>query len=510
MALVALALGVTMDAVDATVVAVANPSIAVDLGTDLAELQWVSNGYMLATAVFLITAGKLGDRFGHKGVFLLGVAGFVVSSLLVGLSTNVEMMIVFRVVQGACGAALMPTGFAILRFTFSPGKLKVAIGVFTGVFALAMASGPFIGGLIVQLAEWRWVFFLNVVLGGLAIVIGAWAVPRTPREERLLPLDAPGVLLLTVALGALVWGVILVPGYGWAHPYTLGSLAGAVVFGAVFVWRERAAADPVLPLGLLSVRAVSASSVVNLIVSGLMFSVFFFIALYLQQVRGFSPLQVGLGLMPVQVLFAAGSPVGGWLNKRLGARVTVVAGLVLFAVALLGMSRLCVDSSYHALWPFLGCLGLGMALVAPTISEVIVTAAPPSLAGVASGLGQTAAFLGAVLGIATLGSLISARVMTELPERLAAAGVPGPLADQVVDLAGSAAQGVPAVPDGTPPDLAAAIVNAGHGAFVSGLRLATLVGGVLALAAIALALWAKASAPVEAGAPATGGDAVPE
>lgn len=491
LALVALALGVTMDAVDATVVAVANPSIASDLNTDLSQLQWVSNGYMLATAVFLITAGKLGDRFGHKRVFLIGIGGFVVSSMLVGLADDITMMIIFRVVQGACGAALMPTGFAILRFVFPPEKLPVAIGVFTGVFALAMASGPFVGGLVVEIADWRWVFFLNLFLGGFAFLVGSWAIPSTPREGTLIPFDIPGVLLLTVTLTGLVWGIVQVPTYGWTHIYPLAFLLGAVVFGVVFVLRERSTDGPLLPMGLFHSAAISTAVTINLIATALMFAMYFFLALYLQQVHEFSPLQVGLGLMPVQVVFAVGSPVGGWINKRFGARAAIIVGLVLFAVALLGLSRLTEASSYHAMWPFLVPLGLGMSLVSPTVSEVIVSRAPAPLAGVASGLGQTAAFVGAVLGIATLGSVLSARVAEVLPDRLAAADVPDSLADQVTDSAGSIAQGVVPVPSGTPDSLAQAVVDAGHSAFVSGLQGATLVGGVVALVAIGLALLAK-------------------
>lgn len=490
-ALVAIALGVTMDALDATVVAVANPSIAVDLGTSLSELQWVSNGYMLATAVFLITAGKLGDRFGHKRIFLLGLAGFVVSSMLVGLSGSVTMMVVFRVVQGACGAALMPTGFALLRFIFPEEKLPVAIGVFTGVFAAAMASGPFVGGLIVELLDWQWVFFLNLVLGGIAFLVGSFVIPSTGREGPLVPFDIPGVLLLTVALASLVWAIIQVPLHGWTDAYPLAFFAAAAVFGVVFVLRERAAEGPLLPLSLFRTTPVWTGTVINLIASGLMFAVFFYLALYLQQVHGFNALQAGLGLMPVQVLFALGSPVGGYVNKRFGPRVAVISGLVLFAVALGGLSRLDAGASYHEVWPFLAPLGLGMSFVSPTVSEVIVSSAPRMLAGVASGLGQTGAFVGAVLGIATLGSLLSARVSAVLDDRLAAAGVPASVAEQVQAGAGSVAQGVIPVPAGTSAEVAEAVIQAGQSAFVSGLQLAMLAGAIVAVAAIGLAVLTK-------------------
>ncbi|MFD2472404.1 DHA2 family efflux MFS transporter permease subunit [Amycolatopsis silviterrae] len=493
--LAALALGAMMDAWDGTAVAVANPSIAGELNTTLTELQWVTNGYMLATAVFLITAGKIGDRFGHKRVFLVGVAGFMASSVLVGFAGHISLLIAFRVLQGLFGALLLPNSLAILTATFPPDKVKSAFGIFMGTFAVAGASGPFVGGLLVQYLDWRWVFFVNVALGACAFAVAAKLVPGTAPSGPARPFDLPGVLLLTIALGGLVLGVIQVPEHGWTGAYPLSCLSVGVAGAILFVVRETRIKLPFFPLSLFRSAAITASTVATLVAGGLMFSCWFFLALYLQEVRGLSPLLAGLELLPVNVVFLAASPVGGMLNQRFGPRLPILSGLVLVAVALFGLSQLSADSSYNAIWPFLVPLSMGVSFLAPTASQVIVGRSPAELTGVASGLGQTALIGGSVLSIAVLGTLVLFRTGSTFSANLAGAGVPSQVADQLSGSAASVAQGSITVPPDVPQHFAPAIVQAAHTSFMDGFGLAFLVAGILVLLVVPLGFLVRSEDP---------------
>ncbi|MFD9737205.1 DHA2 family efflux MFS transporter permease subunit [Umezawaea sp. NPDC059074] len=492
--LAALALGAMMDALDSTVVAIANPSIGAEFGTTLDQLEWVTNGYMLATAAFLITAGKFGDTFGHRRVFLIGVVAFVISSVLAGLATGIGQLIVFRVLQGASGSLLIPTALAIIAATFPEDKVKSAFGVFMGSFAIGGASGPFVGGLLVQHLDWRWVFFVNVALGAIAFAVTAAVVPRTAPAGSTRPFDAPGVALLTIALTGLVWAVVEVPEHGWLGGYPVAGFATALVAGAAFVYRETTTSGPFLPLDLFRRAPVVASALSLLIAGGLMFGSWFYLALYLQQVRGFGPVQAGLALMPVNVVFLFSSSLAGHLNQRFGPRLPVITGFLLVAVALAGFTNLTETSSYHAIWPFLLALSVGVSFIGPA-TQVIVGHAPPALSGIASGLGQTALMFGSVLSIAVLGTVIATSVGRTLPGELNAAGVPGDVAAGYGGAASSIAQGSVPVPPGVSPDVASAIVRAGHAAFMDGFRLAALAAAGVVLVSALLGLLIRTPPP---------------
>src|SRR4051812_7918538 len=220
--LFAVALGVMMVGLDGTVVAIANPAIATDLHADLSGLQWVTNGYLLALAVSLITAGKIADRFGRKKIFLVGIAGFAAASLGVGLSGSIGQVIFWRVVQGFAGAMLQPAGLAIIRNTFPLDKLNMAIGVWGGTSALAIAAGPIVGGLFVQHINWESVFYLNVPLGAVALLVGLWVIRESRDTSAAGSFDLPGVVLLSGSLFSLVWGLIKAQGHGFGDPLPIG------------------------------------------------------------------------------------------------------------------------------------------------------------------------------------------------------------------------------------------------------------------------------------------------
>lgn len=475
--------GVMMDAIDVTALAVANPVIAVELDTTLPSLQWVTVAYVVTQAALLIIAGKFSDTFGHKRVFLIGLVGFALASAVAGLSVSVEMMIAARIAQGVFGSVLFPSSLAILRVMFPPEQLKKAVAVWGGALALAGAAGPLIAGVLVTYLGWRWVFFVNLLIAAVAVFIVVSLVPalRPSAENRDRDLDLPGVALLAVALASLVWAVIRIPVDGWASGTVLGAFAIAVVFLAGFLVRESRTARPLLPLGLFRNRPLSASATVLVFSTLTMTGTMFYISLYLQQVHRFSPLQAGITLLPVLALFSVGAPIGANLNQKFGPKVPIIGGMVVIAGSLFGLSLVEVDSSVHTIWPFLAPLGLAIGAVNPTATVVVLSAAPMRLAGVASGLQQTAGMLGSALGTSVLGVVLSAKLGSVLSGRLDAAQVPPEVADPIEGAVGDVAQGVVPLPSGLPAEQADAAVRAAHQAFVDGLQAAMITAAVIAL-----------------------------
>jgi EmrB/QacA subfamily drug resistance transporter len=489
--LVAVALGVMMVGLDGTVVAIANPAIATDLHADLSGLQWVTNGYLLALAVSLITAGKIADRFGRKKIFLAGIAGFAVASLGVGLSGSIGQVIFWRVVQGFAGAMLQPAGLAIIRNTFPLDKLNMAIGIWGGTSALAIAAGPIIGGLFVQHINWESVFYLNVPLGAVALLVGLWVIRESRDTSAAGSFDLPGVALLSGSLFSLVWGLIKAQGRGFGDSLPIGFFLAAVVLGALFVWRERRAEHPLLPLGLFRSASLSAAVALVTLVLFAMFGALFFLTLYLQRVHGLSPVDTGVRLLPMTLAFVVSSPLAGAVTSRIGPRVPLVTGMLMTAVAMFGLSRLGVHSAYLGLWPWFVLLGLAIGVVIVAGTEAIVGNAPAHLAGVAGGLQQTAMQLGGVLGTSVLGTIMTSRVGSVLVDRLTGAGLDSGSAAKLTGTKEYVAQGVAPVPKGTPEPAAHAITSGSHLAFMDGFHTSLLVGAVVALAAAGVALLVR-------------------
>jgi EmrB/QacA subfamily drug resistance transporter len=498
--LVAVALGVMMVGLDATVVSIANPAIARDTGADLAGLQWVTNAYLLTLAVTLIPAGRIADRFGRKRTFLVGVIGFAVASVLIGLSGGLGMVVFWRVVQGLAGALLQPASLAILRNTFPAEKLNAAIGIWGATVGISIAGGPILAGVLVENVNWESVFFLNAPLGMIALAVGAWVIRESRDEEATGSFDIPGVLLLSASLFALVWGLIKAGSYGFGDPLPLWSFAAAVVLGAVFVFNELRAEHPLLPLGLF--RSVSLSAATGLIVLGFfaMFGTIFFITLYLQQVHGMSPVDAGVRMLPMTGVFVIASPIAGVLTARFGPRLPLVLGMVLTSVAMFGLSRIGVEAPFSDLWPWFLLIGMAFGLVLVAGTEAIVGNAPEHLAGVAGGLQQTASQIGGVLGTAVLGTILSTRVGDVLFERLTDSGVPATAARELSGATAYVSQGVAPVPPGSPEQAAQAITTGSHLAFMDGFQTSLAVAAIVAaVAAVGALLVRRGQSPVEGG-----------
>ncbi|TDQ48815.1 MFS transporter [Actinorugispora endophytica] len=483
--LVAIAFGVMMVALDGTIVAVANPAIGRDLQASLAELQWVTHGYLLGLAVFLITAGKLGDRFGHRRMYLLGIVGFVVTSVAIALSSGVIMLVAFRILQGVFGALLTPAAMGLLRASFPPHKLGRAFGVFGSLLGGANAAGPIVGGVLVSGFGWQSVFYINVLIGAVAVGLGMWLLAANQPTDPGSRFDAPGVVLLTIAIFALVWALVEAPSAGWTAPVTLVPLGVAVVVGVAFVLWERRPADPLLPLAIFRDASVSIGVVLMVLMAlGLMGSLFF-ITFYLQGVAGLSPARAGLQLMPLMAMMAITSPLAGRLLDKVGARVPTAAGLVLTAIGLFMLSRLTTDTGIGYTSVGFVLLGAGLSLVMTGATAAIIANTPMRFAGVAAGVQQAAMQLGGSLGTAVLGAVMSMTIISTLPGHYSDAGLAELGAEELSAAQSQVAQGGAAVPEGATAEVARAVTEASHLAFLDGMQLAFgIAAAVMALAAL--------------------------
>ncbi|WP_320671298.1 MFS transporter [Patulibacter defluvii] len=515
--LVAVALGVMMVGLDGTVVGVANPTIAADLDASLAGLQWVTNGYLLSLAVLLILGGKLGDRFGRKRIFVIGIVGFAITSLGCALSSSIGMLIAFRVLQGVAGALLMPNTLALIRAAFPPAELNRAVGIWGGSSALAVASGPIIGGLLVEHVSWESIFLLNLPLGLLATVVAIAWVRESRDDEHTGAFDLPGVALLSGGLFLVVWALIKAQDQGWGSAYVLGFAAAGLVVLGLFVLREHRAADPLLPLDIFRVRSVWSGTVLVVVGFFALFGVLFFIGLYLQNTNGYSPVETGVRMLPLTAVFVISSPLGGYLTERYGPRVPLVLGMLLVAIAFVGLARLEVDTGYGGQWPYFLIIGIAFGLVIVSTTQAIVGNVPVERGGVAGGLQSTAQQLGGVLGTAVFGSIIASSVGSSLADDLAASGTPGPVAAVAARAQELVAQGVSPVDPGkapaelqaaiaqaaggggrTPDQVADAVTSGAYASFIDGLHSAMYVGVGLAVVAALLGLLVGRGRTLEA------------
>ncbi|MEU9466678.1 MFS transporter [Streptomyces avermitilis] len=489
--LITVAVGVMMVALDGTIVAIANPTIKADLGASFADVQWITNGYFLALAVTLITAGKIGDRFGHRQTFLIGVVGFAAASGAIGLSDSIALVITFRVFQGLFGALLMPAALGLLRATFPAEKLNMAIGIWGMVIGASTAGGPILGGVLVQHVSWQSVFFINVPVGALALVLGLLILLDHRAENAPRSFDILGIALLSGAMFCLVWALIKAPTWGWGDGKTWAFLIVSLVGFALFGFWETRVREPLIPLALFRSVPLSAGVVLMVLMAIAFMGGLFFVTFYLQNVHGMSPVDAGLHLLPLTGMMIVGSPVAGMLITKTGPRIPLAGGMALTAIAMYGMSTLETDTSGAVMSLWFALLGLGLAPVMVGATEVIVGNAPMELSGVAGGLQQAAMQIGGSLGTAVLGAVMASKVDNDLAGNWTDAKLP-PLTGAQLDQASEAVQvGVAPVPKGTPAAIAEQITGVAHDTFISGMSLASLVASGVAAVAILVAMLTK-------------------
>ncbi|MER6625751.1 MFS transporter [Streptomyces sp. NPDC000931] len=498
--LITVAVGVMMVALDGTIVAIANPAIGDDLGATWSDLQWITNAYFLALAVSLITAGKLGDRFGHRQTFLIGVAGFAASSAAIGLSEGITMVIVFRVFQGLFGALLMPAALGLLRATFPAEKLNMAIGIWGMVIGASTAGGPILGGVLVEHVNWQSVFFINVPVGVLAVALGVWILLDHRAENAPRSFDVLGIALLSAAVFCLVWAIIKAPEWGWGDLGTWTFIIGSLVGFGLFAFWETKVKEPLVPLTLFRSVPLSAGVVLMVLMAIAFMGGLFFVTFYLQGVRGLGPVDAGLHLLPLTGMMIVGSPLAGVMITKVGPRIPLAFGMALTALAMYGMSTLDTDTGSVVMSLWFALLGLGLAPVMVGATEVIVGNAPLELSGVAGGLQQAAMQVGGSLGTAVLGAVMASKVDSDLPGNWAEAGLPQLPPEQMEEAAEAVQKGGAPVAPGTPEQIAAKITDVAHDTFISGMSLASLVAAGVAAVAVLVAFLTKRGENAEAGA----------
>ena len=394
---IAAVLGSGMAMLDGTVVNVALRTIGEDLDATLAQLQWITNSYLLMLASLILLGGALGDRLGRRRVFVVGVVWFAVASLACGLAPSVELLIAARVLQGIGGALLTPGSLAIIEAVFVPGDRGRAIGSWTGLGSIAAAIGPFVGGALVEYADWRWIFLINAPIAVLTVAAALRYVPETSSasEGRF---DVSGAVLAAVSLGGLTYWLI-----EWHTDLAVPALAVGVAAGIGFVLVERRSPHPMMPLSLFASRTFSAANAMTLLVYAALGAVTFFLVLELQTVLGYGPLEAGLSLLPITVLMLLLAARGGALASRIGPRIPMTVGPLIMAVAVAWLSRLDEGSSYWTdVLPPLVVFGVGLAgLVAP-LTATVLAAAPDENVGVASGVNNAVARAGSLFAVSAL------------------------------------------------------------------------------------------------------------
>lgn len=487
------ALALVMFGVDATIVSVANPTIGHRFHASLSDLQWVTNAYLLALAVTLIFGGKLGDLLGRKRVFMIGTAGFALASLAAGLSASLDELIAFRAVQGLFGAMMVPQTLAILRATFPIEKLAAALGLWTMTASIGIASGPIVGGVLINHTSWRWIFIINVPLGVLSLVVASWVVRESRDQAEGRRFDPPGIALLSGFLFTLVWGLIEAERNGWGHFTPFAWLIAAALLLVLFVaWeiREERVRHPHIPLSLFRSPQFSAGVLMAFSSYIGFYSVLFFVSLYLQRVHGYSATQTGVRFLTLTAVMGVSAFLGSRIVAKFGPPLPLLIGGLLYTAGLVGFSRLGPDTSFSSVWPFLTLVGLGFGPTQTGYSRAIVGGAPPRYAGIAGGLQTTVIQVGGLLGLSVLGSVIVSRVSSTLPERLAAAGVQPRLLHQLSGTAHSVAQGLVPSPRGIPIATSHAITRGDHLAFTTGLDTAMAIAAAIVGAATVIAFIA--------------------
>jgi EmrB/QacA subfamily drug resistance transporter len=478
-----------MVGLDATVVVIANPYIAHSLRCSLSDLQWVANAYLLALAVLLIPMGKVGDRFGRRLLFLVGVTGFALTSLAVGKVGSIGGVIAFRALLGVFGAMLMPSTLALVRGAFPKDRLNLAVGIWGGAAAVSVAAGPVVAGLLVQNASWEWCFFINLPIGLITLVLGLFLLGESRDWHHARAFDYRGLALVGAGLFCIVFGLVKADGWGWGAAKTVGFLAAGVVLVFAFVLGELRSPVPLVPMRLFKSRRMSFGSLVVMVIFFALFGVLFFITLYLVNVHGYDPVQAGLRVLPLSGTFILACPLGGLLNDKLGPRVAIPCGMLLVSLALAGLWWLEPSSSYVQLWVPFVVLGLGIGPVIVSASQAIVSSAPIADAGVAGGLQSTSLQVGGVLGTSVLGSVLTSRVGDTLVAKLTGLGVPPMVAGQIGRAKQLVAQGVAPQLPGAPALMQKAVDAGCKASFMSGLHAAIIVAAAVSFAGVFLGLF---------------------
>jgi len=474
--LITMCFALFMVMLDSTVVNLALPTIQRELHAGFSELQWIVDAFVLALASLLLTGGTLGDMFGRRKAFMTGVALFIGGSVVCALAPNVTVLIAARALQGVGGAVMMPSTLSIITNTFGDPKERAqAIGLWAGISGLALAIGPLIGGTMVDNLGWQSIFWINLPIGLLALVLARIFVPESS-DRAGRSLDLPGQATAVVGLAALTYAFIEANTYGWTSARIVTCFAVAAVSLTAFLLIEWLSATPMLQLQFFRNRTFSGANLVGVIVSFGFFGVIFFLSLFLQNVQGYTPTQAGVRQLPVSLAVMATAIVAGRITGRFGARLPVTAGLVVAGSALLLMTTVQATTSYADFWYFLLLMGIGTGLIMSPMTTAIMGTVPPARAGMASATSNTLRQVGSVFGIAVLGNIVTRSFTQHLQDALAVLRLPPAVARGILAMANQGQQSGGKLPAGVDPR---AIHHMIGSSFTSGLHVALWISGIL-------------------------------
>ena len=483
--LAAAILGTSMAFIDGTVVNVALPALQSSFRATVIDVQWVVEAYGLFLGALILVGGSAGDLFGRRRMFLSGVALFAVASAACGLARNIDQLIAARAVQGIGAALLTPGSLAIISASFPEQERGRAIGTWSGFSAITTALGPVLGGWLIQHASWRWIFFINLPLAAVVILISWWRVPES-RGPAARQLDVAGALAVTVGLGGLVYGLIESPQLGWGHPKVVGSLVLGVACLTGFPFIEARAESPMVPLKLFRARTFSGANLLTLFLYAASGIFFFVYPMNLIQVQGYSATEAGAAALPLILLISFLSRWSGGLVARYGPKLPLIAGPVIAAVGFALFAVPSVGGTYwRTFFPAFVVLGIGMAVSVAPLTTVVMGAVDPDHAGAASGINNAMARVAGLLAIAVFGIVMVNAFGIRLNHELALLEVPQHARDEVqsnrVRLAAIE------VPSDVDPRFVPGVKVAVSSAFVFAFRIVACSSALLALASAATA-----------------------
>lgn len=398
-------LGSGMSSIDATVVGIALPTIGREFHASVAQLQWVVSGYTLTLAALLLVGGSLGDRFGRRRVFTIGVIWFTVASAACALAPSASALITLRLLQGVGGALLTPGSLAILQASFRQEDRGQAIGAWTGLGGVASAAGPFVGGWLIAVASWRWIFFINLPIGFMVLVLTVRHVPESRAGSAPDRVDVPGAILVMTALAGVTYGLIEGPAHGWHGPGPVVALVVAAAAAGLFVLVESRSSAPLLPLALFR-RQFTVTNAVTFVVYGALGGVLFLLPVVLQVIGGYSPLASGVALLPLTAMMLLLSSTSGRLASRIGPHLQMSVGPVVIGCGLALLSRVTIDSAYlSGVLPAVLVFGLGLAITVAPLTVTALAAVPVEHAGLASAVNNDVARVGGLIAVAVLPAL---------------------------------------------------------------------------------------------------------
>jgi EmrB/QacA subfamily drug resistance transporter len=471
---------------DNTVVNVALPSIQRDLHVPISGLEWTVNAYTLTFAVLLVTGGRLGDIFGRRRMFLFGVIVFGLASAFIALSQTDAWLITGRAIQGVGAAFMMPATLSIITQAFPPNERGKAIGTWAGASAVALALGPVLGGFLVEHVSWQSIFLINVPVAIAAVVVTLWATKESRDETAPRVVDYWGVGTVTVGLGALVLALVEGNQWGWGSPRIVGLLVASAVGIVGFVVAERRIKYPMVDFSYFRSRSFLGANLVAFIVSFAMLAMFFFLALYLQNVHGYSPLEAGVRFLPSTAVIIVMGPIAGRLADKVGPRLLMSLGLLITSASLFWQGHLAADTPYSFLIGAFILMGLGMGLVMSPMSTAAMNAVDHTKAGAASGILSMSRMVGGTFGVAVMGALITGLGETRLDDKLPA-GIPSAARDKLNEALTVGGANVPG--------RTGVIVQ---DAFLSALNTSLIIASLVALGGAIIAWFLIADAPEQA------------